>query len=168
MTRYAPWLISGVVVLLLGCVTTSVETGDAAYDQADYATALASYEQGAAEGDPEAIFVLGVMYSNGQGVAQDQDRAMAYYEQAADLDCPLSHSALGYRYLSGQGVEQDDGQALFHFLKGAMNGSEVSMYALGYMFEQGRGVEADPELARYWYDLAKGHGFPVPAEKLQD
>ncbi|WP_368656011.1 hypothetical protein [Testudinibacter aquarius] len=49
----------------------------------DYARAKSYYEQAAAQGDPNAVHNLGVLYVQGLGVKLDYARAKSYYEQAA-------------------------------------------------------------------------------------
>ena len=59
-------------------------TADAAYDQGDYETAISHYKTLAAEGDPEASLILGVMYERGQGTEVDTASASTWYRRAAE------------------------------------------------------------------------------------
>jgi TPR repeat protein len=55
-----------------------------AYESGDYETALAHYKALAAQGDPYANLILGLMYQQGQGVDPDIAAAHAYYGRAAE------------------------------------------------------------------------------------
>jgi len=60
-------------------MTAAVE----AYEQQDYATALKKWQTLAEAGDAAAQNNLGILYDNGQGVAQDYGKARAWFEKAA-------------------------------------------------------------------------------------
>ena len=55
----------------------------------------------AAQGDPEAQFMLGTLYRNGDGVAQDDKRAIEWFERAANQGYVRALSALGLSLLGG-------------------------------------------------------------------
>ena len=55
----------------------------AAYDRKDYATAASLFRSLAAQGDASAQNNLGLMYANGNGVAQDYVRAHMWYNLGA-------------------------------------------------------------------------------------
>ena len=59
------------------------EDGVAAHEKKDFATALRKFKSAAAQGDADAQYNLGVMYSNGQGVVQDYVRSHMWYSLAA-------------------------------------------------------------------------------------
>ncbi len=56
-----------------------------AYQNKDYQKALEYYKKAASMGNVRAYFNLGIMYGNGEGVAQDTDKAIKYFEKACDL-----------------------------------------------------------------------------------
>ena len=60
------------------------DEGFAAYDRGDYATALREWKPLAEHGLAEAQHNLGVMYSKGQGVPQDDAEAVKWYRLAAE------------------------------------------------------------------------------------
>src|SRR5450759_3597993 len=61
-------------------------------------------QQKAEQGDAEAQFNLGVMYTNGYGVWQDYAQAAAWFLKAAEHGDAMAQIALGYAYAKGQGV----------------------------------------------------------------
>ena len=81
--------ISALVVALMLGWAGAVHAGDfqkglEAYNAGDYATALLEWRDLAEQGDAEAQYNLGVMYDNGQGVAQDYAEAVKWYRRAAE------------------------------------------------------------------------------------
>lgn len=59
------------------------DEGLAAYNKKDYATALRELRVSAVDGYAEAQNILGVMYDNGQGVAQNYVQAHQWFNLAA-------------------------------------------------------------------------------------
>ena len=66
---------------------------------------------------------LGLMYYNGQGVAQDYAAAAGWYRKAADQGNAGAQSNLGVMYVAGQGVTQDYVQAHKWFNLSAASGN---------------------------------------------
>lgn len=85
----------------------------------DRATALEYFEEAAAMGDEDAIFLAGYMldFEGNNYNHQDFVQARAYYEEVAD-DNPYACIALGYLYLQGQGVAIDKKLAKEYFDEG--------------------------------------------------
>jgi TPR repeat protein len=73
----------------------------------DYSEAARWYRQAAEQGQPEAEYNLGVLYTQGLGVSQDYRQAAHWYRLAAERgqsDAQLNLAAL---YAAGRGVAQD-------------------------------------------------------------
>jgi hypothetical protein len=64
-------------------------------------------------GSPEAMFRIGMLFANGQGVAKDSTEAMRWHSRAAELGNGLAQYNLGLGYLNGVGVQRDPKRALF-------------------------------------------------------
>ena len=80
-------LLAAAVALLI-VVTASqawadFKAGVEAYERGDYATALTEFRPVAQQGNADAQFILGVMYSKGQGVPQDDVQAHMWLSLAA-------------------------------------------------------------------------------------
>ncbi len=77
----------GAVTVGLGLAPTAhagpLEDGWAAYDKGDHATAVRLYKLAADQGNAEAQAILGAMYGNGTGVAQDYILAHMWLNLAA-------------------------------------------------------------------------------------
>ena len=74
------------LLVTVGTLPAAAQTFDAAleaYERGDYATALAGFQNYAAQGDAAAQFNLGFMYANGEGVPEDDVTAYAWLNIAA-------------------------------------------------------------------------------------
>src|SRR6516165_10548620 len=112
------------------------------------------------EGNAEAMFNLGLLYANGQGVTQDYVRAREWYEKAAEKGFPSAMGNLGVLYANGQGVTQDYVRAREWYKKAADEGNAEAMFNLGLLYANGQGVTQDYVRAREWYEKAAEKGFP--------
>jgi TonB family protein len=64
------------------------------------------------QGNPLAKTVLGSMYDEGKGVAQDLAKASTLYHEAARSDVPQAQLLLGRMYASGRGLPESAPRAL--------------------------------------------------------
>lgn len=72
-----------------------------------YLSNLAECQAEAGQGNAIAQFILGSMYENGEGVAQDYKEAMKWYQKAAEQGDADAQYGLGKMYADGSGVAQD-------------------------------------------------------------
>ena len=100
---FAALLLSWSIVSFAG----EFDDGLTAYNRGDYKTALALFTKAANKGDAAAQTGLGLMYSYGEGVAQDYNQAMLWFRKAADQGYAEAQYILGLMYFKGQGVTQD-------------------------------------------------------------
>ena len=104
--------------------------------------------------EPEALFQLGVYYSEGDDLA----KAIKYYQRAAELNHADAALELSYIYDEGVIVEQDDDKALFFLKKSAELGNqeaieELAAQALVSLDQNGQG-NMDAKEAEYWIKKA--------------
>ena len=101
--------VLGLALVLPGpMLAADLETGGAAYDRGDYATALEEFRPLAEQGDADAQFHLGLMYDFGEGVPQDRTEAAKWFHLAAEQGHAPAQSFLGLLYLwGGEGVTQN-------------------------------------------------------------
>ena len=125
-------------------------------------SALEPYETAAAKGDASAMFNLGLLYENGQGVAQDYAKAREWYEKAAANDNASAMFNLGLLYARGDGVAQDYAKAHEWYEKAAAKGDAEAMFNLGLLYARGSGVARDYAKAREWYEKAAAEGDAPP------
>jgi TPR repeat protein len=119
----------------------------------------------AEQGDAEAEFTLGGMYTNGYGVWQDYEQAAIWFQKAAVHGDAKAQIALGSAYARGQGVPQDDVQAVAWYRKAAEQGDAEAQVRLGVMFGDGVGAPQDYIEALMWTNLAAVRA-PGDAQKV--
>lgn len=116
--------------------------------------ALFWLEKAANHDEPEALFQLGVYYSEGNDLA----KSIKYYQRAAELNHADAALELSYIYDEGAIVEQDDDKALFFLKKSAELGNqeaieELAAQALVSRDQNGQG-NMDAKEAEYWIKKA--------------
>ena len=114
MNRYAPLLL----LLAACCSSTAVVAQDAPLttDQ------VAVIRQLAEQGNAGAQYNLGVMYANGEGVAENDAEAVKWYRLAADQGDAEAQINLGYMYAKGEGVPESQVDAYFWWNLAAAQG----------------------------------------------
>ncbi len=118
---------------------------------------------------PIALFVLGVMYSKGEGVEQDVEKAFSYYERAAKMNHPTAIYNVGVMYFRGKGVERDREKAAFYYERVANMGDSDALFKLGEMYYfGGEGVEQDFGKAISYYERAAKMGHPIAPFALKE
>jgi TPR repeat protein len=128
-------------------------TVDAAYSamkRGDFDNAMSELKPLAAKGDPDAEFLLGMLYDSGKGVARNQATAASWYRKAAEQKHLFAQVYLGALYYSGQGVKQNYGEAARWFRGPAAAGNDQAQFYLGSMYANGAGVGKDGTEAIRW------------------
>ena len=82
-----------------------------AYENKDYATALKEWLPLAEAGDAPSQFNIGLMYLDGVGVPQNDEKAVLWFRMAADQGYAKAQGNLGALYAVGRGVRKDSGTA---------------------------------------------------------
>ena len=103
--------VAAMLLVTVGALPAAAQTFDAAleaYVRGDYATALAGFQNYAAQGNAAAQGNLGRMYANGEGVPEDDAEAVRWYRLAAEQGYAAAQLNLGVKYANGEGVSEDD------------------------------------------------------------
>jgi TPR repeat protein len=129
-----------------------------AYQKKDYGTAHKEWGPLAKQGNPDALYGLGTMYDNGEGVPQDHKKAMGYYLQAAQQGHAWAQTDLATIYYDGKGVAQDYSQAFRWYTLAANQGNSQAQLNLGVMYGVGQGTKTDLVTAYMWATLAGAGG----------
>ena len=144
------------VALLALIAAPTVSSGGSATDNAaaamrrgDFETALNELRP-AAERDPHAQFLLGMLYDAGKGVPQDFAIAASWYRKAARKDHLLAQLYLGMLCFTGDGVKQDYPEAARWLRPPANAGNDQAQFYLGWMHVDGKGVTKNDSLAILW------------------
>ena len=108
----------------------------------------------ALDGDTEALNILGMRFSAGEGLPKDQRAGPSLWARAAMRGSAIAITRLGYSYALGDGVPQDHITSVRLFQEAAELGSISAMEELGRAYRDGIGVESDQKLAADWYRQA--------------
>ncbi|KAJ2742966.1 hypothetical protein GGI20_004099 [Coemansia sp. BCRC 34301] len=117
----------------------------------DYAQAIAWYNRASEEGAPEGHFVVGTMYSLGQGTADgkpDNVAAVNRMEQAAMAGSVEAQYNLGLFYMEGRGVEKNIGLTVEYWTMASAERFPVAMLNLAKLLVEGQLVAKDERRAR--------------------
>ena len=103
------------------------------------------YRIAADQGYAQAQYNLGVMYYNGQGVAQDYSAAMKWYRMAADQGHTNAQFIIGVMYYKGQGVPQNTSEALRWLHKAQVQGEERAKQGIELIMQAMRETRASQQ-----------------------
>lgn len=120
LSRGLPPLL--LVLALAAPAWADLESGRAAFDAGDYATAKRDLAPLAGGGDAEAQYLTGLMFMHGAGEAQDFAQAVAWFRKAAARDHGYAQYSLGVLYEAGLGVKHSQGKAMLWFRRAANRG----------------------------------------------
>lgn len=134
---------------------STFDEGAAAYAEGQYETAMEIWLPLAEAGDVTAQFNVGVMYDQGQGVAQDLAAAEKWYRRAAEQNDTIAQTNLGIIYSQGRGVPQDYAEAARWYERAAALEHGPAQFSLGTLYANGRGVEQNVSKAISLYDRAE-------------
>lgn len=138
---------------------THLDAGLAAYERGDYATALREWKPLAKQGDADAQYNLGLVYSRGNGVPRDDAEAAKWYRKAAEQGFAAAQFNLGVMYSNGKGVPRDGAEAAKWYRKAAEQGYASAQFNLGRMYKHGNGgLDKSYVQALKWWILAAEQG----------
>ena len=144
---------------LAGQAWAGFDDGKAAYERKDFATALRELEPLAKAGNGPALYLMGLMYANGQGVAPDLFAAAEWYHRAAEKGYAPAQFSLGVAYYEGQGISQSYREAARWFRQAAEQGDGNARFNLAMMYAAGFGVPQDYQESARWLRLAAEQGL---------
>jgi len=186
--------VAAAVVLTLAMATVPARAqtaADAALDMANMLDGagggvssddlLAALEDAADAGQPMAMWQLGTMYENGEGVAKDPVKAFGYFSQIANQHADAapkgvesdivaqSFVKVGDYYRDGlpdAGIQADSDRSHALLLHAATYfGDADAQYRVGMLYLQENELGVNPLQSARWFSLAarKGHG-PAQAQ----
>lgn len=132
--------------------------GIAAFESANYGSAVNIFTELAKAGHMNAQFYLAIMLDSGSGIEEDHMQAALWYSKAASKGHVEAQYNLSMAYASGEGVDQDMQKSIYWMKKAALNGSVNSQYNLGLIYMFGDGVEANMDEGILWWKLAAKNG----------
>ena len=135
-----------------GCANSEERLAEAAAlaRAGDFAPAWCIWDRLAEQGNVEALYNLGWLYRNGQGVASDDEQARRLWEEAGSKGHAEAQMALGMLYADSRTVGPDQAQAVRWFRLAAGQGIEDAVLILLDYMDKGdtAAFEALHELAR--------------------
>ncbi|HEV2558890.1 MAG TPA: tetratricopeptide repeat protein [Microvirga sp.] len=158
-----------------GSARDAIRDGMRDYNAGDKRGAAQALEYAATQGHTLALWKLGRMYADGDGVPADELKAFEYFSKLADQNADESPDspnagvvasafvALGGYFLDGiKGtyVAANPARAheMFHYAASYFSDPHAQ-YNLARLYLDGHGVPRDPRQAARWFNLAaeKGH-----------
>jgi TPR repeat protein len=103
-----------------------------------YVMARMLYEKAVAQGDPIAMYSLGLLYHKGQGVAQSFEQAFELWTMAAEQGDVEAMYNVGLLYIHGKGVDQSHESARAWWTKAADEGNVNATFRLARLYEDGK------------------------------
>ena len=140
----------------------------------DVSNAVKWFEKSAEQGNPDAAYQLGYIYSSNEYSISDPDKANAYYAQALqdyekaeeeNINATAEYR-IGLIYLNALGVEQDIDKALYWLEKSTLNGNASAAYKLASLYENGELIPQDNEKAFLFYQISAELENPYACYKL--
>jgi uncharacterized protein len=130
-----------------------------AYNSGDFALALKTFRPLAEKGQVLGQYILGLMYTNGQGVAENFPEGLQWLTKAAEQGEAKAQFSVGVIYFKGLGVTKNNTEALKWYRRAAEQGNPPAQYNLGAMYAKGEPVAQDNVTAYMLYALAAAQGI---------
>lgn len=162
-------------IVKYGSARDAIRDGMRDYNAGDKRGAARALEYAATQGHTLALWKLGRMYADGDGVQADELRAFEYFSKLADQNADESPDspnagvvasafvALGTYFLDGiKGTyvtaNPTRAHEMFHYAASYFSDPNAQ-YNLARLYLDGHGVERDARQAARWFNLAaeKGH-----------
>ena len=126
----------------------------AVFDE-DYEAAHRMLRPHAEQGDANAQTLLGSLFYDGCGTAQNFSEATRLFSKACDQEHPVAQYCLAGCYLLGRGVSEDNDRALELFLRSANQGCINAQFFLAELFMVTRAFgDRKPVEAYKWARIA--------------
>lgn len=160
MKRVTTLLASLFLVSSFSAQAASIIAAERAFEQKDYAATLSELKPLVRDGDPEALYLVAVLYRDGLGVKADTERAKGYFESAARQGHLNSVNAL-------RAIKNEQYKIEFKEVEPkALQGVASAQNRLGEMYEYGQGVSRDLNAAFDWYSQAAAQGLTPAIHNL--
>ena len=154
-----PLVFTGLLLVgaLAGCTTgpstDAMNSGQAAYERGDYVIAVKNLRMAADEGYPAAYTLMGHLYRDGHGVAQDGREAARHYTRGAQLGYCAAQLSLARMYHIGSDLRRNEVFAERWYREAAMRGYPWAQFALASFYEKGVLVQKDDVRAYFWFRI---------------
>jgi TPR repeat protein len=143
----------------LGDAEAQANLGIMLASRGEYQEAAYWYKQASNAGIETAMYNMGTLYFNGQGVPQDYATAHQWFARAAKRGNKYAEFQLGMTYFTGQGVQKDPAQEMYWYEKAARQGVPAAQYNLAVIYNNGDEAPQDFVRAYAWMLLAQKGGL---------
>ncbi|MDD4819303.1 MAG: tetratricopeptide repeat protein [Flavobacteriales bacterium] len=137
-----------------------------AYDQWDdsqskQSIALKYFDASANMGYPQAQYIAGVAFYNGNGIKKNEYLGLKYINTAAQSGNP---EAISFLKNHNENIDNTTSSPQKSAFSNAESGNPIQQYRMGYMYYKGQGgMVQDMKKALYWFDLAAKNGVAEAA-----
>ena len=135
--------------------------------ESDYQNELDKWMLQAYEGDRDAQFKVGVLFTNDQFQSADLEQSVYWYKQAARQGHALAQYNLGHQYLTGTGVKRNEDEAMRWWLKSAEQDHPLAQFNIGRAYYLGIGLGEDHDQSRFWFRRAAQNNEPKSIDILK-
>jgi len=135
--------------------------------EVDYQAELDKWMLQAYEGDRDAQFKVGALFTNDQFQTADMEQAVYWYKQAARQGHALAQYNLGHQYLTGVGVKRNEAEAMKWWLKAAEQGHPLAQFNIGRAYYLGIGLDEDHSQSKLWFRRAAKNNEPKSIDILK-
>lgn len=146
-------------------IKNAFDSGVAAYDARDYATAYKIWSS-IDDDDLAAMRNVAMMMRQGLGTAKDPKGAEAMYERAAEAGLPTAQADLADMLIKGEAGPPDLQRALPLLEAAAAANHPIAQYELAQFYETGEVVPKNMTMARNLYTAAASHGMKEAEARL--
>jgi TPR repeat protein len=153
-------LLAGLLAIPL-LLSASTASGLRAYDRGDFATAARDWSQDAAAGDREAMYHLGLLYRDGEGVSRDPSKAMEWLARSARQGFSRAQTEYARFLAEGLAGPPDYAQARDWYRKAIAQDNHLAMNELGLLYMNGLGGPVDYAEAMVWFTRAARYSAPA-------
>jgi len=135
--------------------------------ESEYQKELDRWMLQAYEGDRDAQFKVGVLFTNDQFESADFEQSAYWYKQAARQGHALAQYNLGHLYLTGNGTKRSETEAMKWWLKAAEQDHPLAQFNVGRAYYLGIGLDEDHSQSRYWFKRAAKNNEPKSIDILE-
>lgn len=115
--------------------------------------------EAASQGDPMALFEIGLRLMEGRTGPSDPKAALAWFGQAASRGYAPAQYSVGTLFEKGNGVARDTGAARDWYRLAADQGNIRAMHNLAVLYATGIEGASEPKTAADWFLRAAQHGM---------
>lgn len=132
----------------------------------DYSIAYKYASSEALSGNHRAMCMLGLIYRDGKGVAEDVEKSIIYFQKAIENGNRHALWHLGKLYLTGTKVEKNVDKGLDYMIKAAEAGLTKAQSLLADLYKKGKFVSQNNEKYLEWLEKAADNNeYDIPIYK---